>query len=937
MRLWRTTIVCFCLCCTHWLAGQNTLENEALPVDTSVQLLVLENGLTVYLQEHDEPRQRVSLRLLVKAGSLQEEDDQLGLAHFVEHMAFNGTDNFAKNTIIDFIEQSGSRFGADLNASTSFSETIYKLQVRSDSLSLVDTALQIMADWAGGLTFDPEEVDKERGIIRSEWRSGLSSNQRLQLQAYGALLAGSRYAERLPIGSPELIDTVKTQRLVDYYRRWYRPQNMALVVVGQVDMSWVENRVRELFTPLQNQDFTPPESYSLDGTARRVYLLASDPEAPFTRWELVWQHGLNRNGDTYKTVRQRYIKTISERILNKRLAARKEQELLPFTFAYSGFSGLPGNYDAYRMNAMCKPAEVFPALAVLVEETQRATRYGFSELEITQEMTAIRERAEQTEREWDKYPSSSRAGRIGTAYLRGTNVTDLNQAADTAEKTLASISADDLQAAIAQGLQSPVLTAIITTNTEQQHQMPDSLQFFQALDSLLALPVSPPAEKGLSGPLLQLPETEEQYTLIETDTIIGVQTYALSNGVKVYFKPTDFSNDQIQFRAFSTGGTSLCTDEEYFNLKHGLSVLNESGLDTFRESQLLQILSDKQVRISPYVSTYEEGLGGSSNQEDLETFFQLGYLYFTRPRFDSIVLNTYLDRQHRIFERIDTDPRAAFGRMMVDKKYDYHPRRPNTTLEELEYIDLQRAEQLYRKRFANIGDFQLVFVGNFEPDTLLRLADRYFGSLPTTTERESWNDNGLRLSPSPIDTVVRAGQTPKAEVNLTWHGPFPYADRNERLHHSALRQLLSIRLREVLREDLGGVYGVRVSGRFRNIPDSIQQIGVRFNAEPDVYEQLILQIEEEVAQIAAGNIPDEIIPKITATRLKSYQEATRSNGFWLGQIQQCLQRDLGWEVLYPGYYEERLKHINEADLARAAKRYIQGATSLKFVLLPETP
>ncbi len=921
----------------HVALGQSLLEPQALPVDSSVKQLVLDNGFTVYLQEHDEPRQRVSLRLLVKAGSLQEEPDQLGLAHFVEHMAFNGTAHFAKNTLIDFIEQSGSRFGADLNASTSFSETVYKLQVKSDSLALVDTALQIMADWAGALTFDPEEVDKERGIIRSEWRSGLSSNQRLQLQAYGALLAGSRYAERLPIGSPDLIDTVKTQRLVDYYRRWYQPENMALVVVGQVDMDWVAQRIQALFTTLEKREFAPSKHYPLVSTARRSFLIASDAEAPFTRLELVWQHGRDGASDNYGAVRQRYIKTISERIINKRLAARKEQELLPFTFAYSGFSGLPGDYNAYRMNAMCKPDEILPALAVLIEETQRAALFGFSQVEIEQETVAILERAKQTEREWDKFSSSGRAGRIGTAYLRGTTVADLSKAAEIAETALSTIQASDLQEAIADGLNSDILTAIITTNSEQLSLLPDSLSFYQAMDSLFALSVTPPNKQEVGGPLLTLSPTDGQFQHVETDTVLQIETYALSNGVRVYLKQTDFSNDQVQFRAFSTGGTSLCTDEDYYNLKHGLSVLNESGLDTFRESELLQILSDKQVRISPYISTYEEGLGGSSNQEDLETLFQLAYLYFTRPRFDSIVLSTYLDRQYRIFERIDTDPRAAFGRMVVDKKYDNHPRRPNTTLEELEHIDLQRAARLYHERFANLADFELIFVGNFESERLLALAEYYFGRLPVSEERESWADMGLRLSAAPIDTLVRAGQTPKAEVNLTWHGAFPYSDKNERLHHSALRQVLSIRLREVLREDLGGVYGVRVNGRFRNIPDSTQQIGIRFNAEPEAYEMLIEQIEKEISTIAAGTIPDEIIPKIRATRLKSYEEATRSNRFWLGQIQQCLQQDLEWNVLYPGYYEQRLEAITEEGIAKAAQRYLLDAIPLQFVLLPDTP
>lgn len=916
--------------------GQTFDFDQQLPTDTSVYQEVLANGFTVYRQYHDEPRERVSLRLLVKAGSLQEEPDQLGVAHFVEHMAFNGTRGFAKNTLVDFIEKNGSRFGADLNASTSFSQTIYKLQVRSDSLTLVDTALQIMADWAGGITFSEEEVDKERGIIRSEWRSGLSSNQRLQLQAYDALLTGSRYAERLPIGSPELIDTVAAQRLIDYYQRWYHPRNMALVVVGQVDMEWVQRRVEELFASLPDDTpFKAAVSYPLPHTPRRSYCLASDPEAPFTRWEIVWQHQQDTIHDTYGSVLRQYTQSIAERILNKRLAALKEAQLLPYTFGYSGFSGLPGNYDTYQINAMCKPEEISAALALLIQETKRAAEYGFSEAEINREKKSISERAAQSVRELDKFPSSSRAGRIGTAFLRGSGTTDFQQIAAIADTCLAHIRAADVQASLQDGLQSAIQTVIISTNSSLEEAMPDSLHFYRLLDSLMALPVRPPEKQQTVGPLLDLPKTNRSYTQVAADSIVGISIYTLSNGVRIYLKQTDFSNDQIQFRAFSPGGQNLYNDQDFPSAKHGLSIMNESGLDTFRESELLRILSGKQIRISPYISPYEEGLSGASNQKDLETLLQLAHLYYTRPRFDTVALASYQERQSRIFERIDTDPRSAFGRMMVDRKFDYHLRRPNITLAELEAINLDRAEEIYRERFADIGDFQLIFVGNFSADTLLTLAEQYLGGLPVSNTIESWQDRGLRLHAQPFDTIVFAGQTPKAEVSLTWHGPFNYSDRNERLHHSALRQVLSIRLREILREDLGGVYGVRVNSRFHSIPDSLQQITIRFNAEPEAQQELIAQIHQEIDRIAQGDIPDEIIPKIQATRLKSYEEARRRNNFWVGQIKQCLQNGYDWDVLYPGYYEQRMATLNEADLATVARKYLQEATLLSFVLLPE--
>ncbi len=360
---------------------------------------------------------------------------------------------------------------------------------------------------------------------------------------------------------------------------------------------------------------------------------------------------------------------------------------------------------------------------------------------------------------------------------------------------MAAITPQELQEAIRQGLQSDIQTAILSTNTNEVSGLPDSLRFYTVLDSVLALPVAPPENKEINGPLLELPPTLSGYNFLSRDTVLNIHTYQLSNGVQVYLKPTDFLNDQIQFRAFSEGGMDLYEDQDFPSARYGFGILNESGLDTFKESELLRILSGKQVRLSPYMNATEEGLSGGSNQEDVETMLQLAYLYFTRPRFDSIVLTNYIDRQRRVFEKIDTNPRTAFGRMMIDKKYDYHLRRPNISLTDFEEINLQRAEEIYRERFADIGDFQLIFVGNFEPDSLLQQVDHYLGHLPVLDTEESWQDRGLRLHSQPFDTIVRAGQTPKAEINLTWHSDFNYADRNERLHHTVLREVLSIRLR----------------------------------------------------------------------------------------------------------------------------------------------
>ncbi|MEM1215966.1 MAG: insulinase family protein [Bacteroidota bacterium] len=909
--------------------------DQGLPVDSSATYGQLDNGLQYYYRYNNEPRDRVELRLFVRAGSLQETDEQLGLAHFVEHMAFNGTERFAKQTLVDFLERQGSRFGADLNAYTSFDKTVYKLEVQTDSLAVVDTALQILADWAGGLRIDEAEVDQERGVIRSEWRSSLSYQERLQRQIYPVLFQDSRYATRLPIGDIDLIDTVSAGPLRAYYERWYQPKNMGIAVVGAVDTAWLFPRLAQYFGPLDNQAFTAPKSYALSTRERQDYVLATDAEAPFTRWELIYQLGPVKEQANYGQFRQQLLLQLHGVLLNKRFAGLYEKGIPPFTFAGSRYSTLLDQQRTYELQAMVKPEDFIASLAVVIEETQRAAQYGFQPSELDQAKAALLSNFEEMASEVDKMNSNRWTGRLRQQFYRGLPVTDLQQLPAVAEACLAQITLADLQTVANAWQTATMRTAIVTTNDEAAPLLPDSTRFFQLVDSLLALPTTPPDATQPLSTLLQLPPPTGQPSLVHHDTVIDLRVYELANGIRLYCKPTDFQNDQINFRATSPGGTSLVDPTRYPSARFASSIVNSSGIDTIAASTLFDFLSAKQVSVQSFIGSYQEGMGGNSSQEDLETLFQLAHLYFTRPRTDSLALANFTQRQIDIFEQIDRDPRSAFGRMVSDVKYDFHPRRPNSTVAQIEAINLTDVAAVYRERFANPADFRFVFVGNFNQDTLLRLAQQYLGPLATTPEREQWQDTGLRMRATPLDTLVRAGTTPKGEVTLDWHADFPYADRNARLHASALRQLLNIRLREELREKKGGVYGVRVSVRTTDQPTERCFLNVRFNAEPDQVDGLIQGVYDELRAIAQGEIAESNIEKIKAAQVKSLEERQRDNLAWLYSITTMIRQERPLSQLYFDNYLAFIDTINAADIQAAAERFWRDGIHLKFVLLPQ--
>lgn len=917
--------------------AQPTFWQQTLPEDTTLFRGTLDNGLQYFIKPHSEPENRVEFRLVVQTGSLQEDNDQLGVAHFVEHMAFNGTERFAKNTLVDFIERSGSTFGADLNAYTSFAETVYQLQVQTDSLAVVDTALQILQDWAQGIRFDSVEVDKERGIVISEWRSRLSSSQRLQQQTFPVLYQNSRFADRLPIGDPTLIDTVPTQRLIDYYKKWYQPRHMAIVVVGDIDPQWMESEIQRYFKVLKNTNSAKITDFGLDTTARRHFVLATDEEAPFTEWRITRQLSVLPKGNlTMSQQKENLLYGLFSSMINKRLAKLREQAVQPFTFASLGFGTTIGNHRSFSLSGFTTPEQVEASLTVVAKELERVRQYGFTEKELELVLKQRTERLKQLVREYDKVESRSFASSLVEAYLDNRTPYNIAQIWSKFETIYNAITLADFEPLYKALDNDDITTAIIKTTSSQATIVPDSTAFFTALQQAQNESVKPYLTTSIPDKLVVLhsiPETEPVF--LHRDTIVNVSVYELANGVQLYLKPTSFKNDEILLKAASPGGLSLVPDSAYASGTFAVRLLDDSGLDSLSAITLYELLSGQQVRLGARIGQYEEGFLGHSNGKSLETLFQLLHLHFTKPRFDSLAVANFKEKQREIFERIDTDPRSAFGRMVIDEQYGYHPRRPNITLTHIDEVDLQLTEQVYKERFANPADFKFIVVGNFDTEELLGLANRYLSVLPTSAEREEAKRIGPQLIDQPIDTTVVKGKTPKVEVQLVWHGSFPVSDRLQRYAFVSLRRLLNIRLREELREELGGVYGVRITRNFSELPDSIYSVRLRFNADEEMADTLLAATYRVLEKLSIGDFPDADIDKIKAAQLQNYEEVVRKNSYWLHQISRRLMSGQNWEGLYPEAYPQLVENLSKPLLAAAVQRYLLEGIHFRFLLKPE--
>lgn len=918
------------------LSAQINLK-APLPLDSQVRIGMLPNGMRYYIRKNKKPENRAELRLAVHAGSLQEDPDQLGIAHFVEHMAFNGTKNFPKNELVDYLESTGTRFGADLNAYTSFEETVYMIQARTDSIQLLEKGLLVLQDWAHAVTFEHEEIDKERGVVVSEWRSSLSPDQRMQQKYFPILYKGSRYAERLPIGDPKIIENAKYDAVTRFYQEWYRPDLMVVVAVGDFDVKWMEMQLIRRFSdiprkeqPRKRQDYTIPQQ------KETLFAIVSDPEASFTKAQVVYKlpdQPLKTIGD-YKALLARFL---YNQMLGARLYELQQQPEPPFTFASSGYSSDIGDMDTYSAYVQTGEGKekVIEGLRSVLLETRRAQLHGFAQSELDRQKVEILKNAESAYRERDKTQSSTLASDYVYHYLEDNPIPDAEQYLQLCKDLLPLITLNDINPLPKKWITKENRVVIVTAPEKEGVPLPTELELKALLNEIERSTPPPFVDKVSDEPLLSASLNPTEITEHTEFQELGVTELKLQNHVKVVLKPTDFKNDEILLNAFSPGGHSLYDDAHYMDAANCAQIVDFSGIGKFDAVALQKKLAGTKLTIGPYVSELYEGFSGYASPDDLETMLQLIYLYFTEPRKDSVVLQSLVSRQRTIVQNMMSNPYYYFHQERSKIKYNSHPRRQMTTMEDLNNITLDGTYDIFRERFADASDFTFVLVGNFEVEQIKPLLTKYLGNLPTTSREESWRDINADLVPGRIDTTMVRGQAPKAIVELTWHGAFDFDAPNARYDYYSLLDLLRIKLRESMREDQGGVYGVSVSGAPSKYPKEDYFITISFNCEPAQVDSLIQTAMAEIAKVKANGAEGKDLQKIRETQKQSRIKALKENSYWSGQLVARYQYELSLDGILYEPYAKIVDQLNTQAMQDAAKRYFNDTNFMKIILLPE--
>ena len=860
-----------------------------IPFTEELRHGVLENGLTYYIRRNERPENRADLRLILNVGSLQEDDDQQGLAHFVEHMAFNGTRNFEKQELVDYLESIGMRFGADLNASTSFDETMYLLKVPTDDLEILEKAFVVLEDWAHGITFDPEEVDKERGVVIEEWRLGLGAQARIRDEQFPLLFQGSRYAERLPIGEVEILENAPAETLRRFYEDWYRPDLMAVVAVGDFDPDQIESLIRERMGRIPaTPEPRPREVYPVPDHEETLWSFLTDPELPTTSVSIYTKLPRDEEGDV-GDYRRSLVEGLYHGMLNSRLGELAQTSDPPFLFGYAAKSGLVRSRSVYVQGAAVEEGGVERGLETVLREAERVDRHGFTETELARAKLNLRRGYEQAYRERDKLPSSALASEAGRNFLEGEPIPGIATELALVERFLPTVTLDEVNE-LAQSWITDENRVILVSGPEKAGaDLPSKDDLLAVFEAVETGEVEPWLDATVNAPLVAL--TPEPGEVVETRAIeeVGVEEWRLANGVRVVMKPTDFKNDQVLLAGFSPGGHSLVSDADHTSASFATSIVGESGYGEFGSIELRKALAGKVAGGSPYISELEEGFRGSASPEDLDTLLKLLYLAFTAPRFDEEAFESLEARWKILIENRLSQPEAVFGEALTEALTKAHPRRRPLTMELLDEIDPERALEIYAERFADAADFTFVLVGNFTPETIRPLVETWLGGLPATGREETWRDVGVER-PEGVERVeIHKGLEPKSQVRLVFQAPATWS-REARHDVRSLARILEMRFRDVLREDLGGTYGVAVSGSISRRPREEVGFWISFGADPEEVDGLVDTLFVELAALRRG---DEEAMAEVASSLENVKESIRrqretqleENGFWLASLE----------------------------------------------------
>ncbi len=911
-------------------------DSEKIPTDPNVKIGKLDNGLTYYIRNNGKPEDKLELRLAIKAGSILENEDQQGLAHFIEHMNFNGTKNFEKNELVDYLQSIGVKFGADLNAYTSFDETVYILPIPSDDPEKLEGGFTVLEDWAHNALLTEEAIDGERGVVLEEYRLGLGPDKRMMQEYLPKLMYNSRYAERLPIGKKNIIENADYETIRNFYKDWYRPGLMAVVAVGDLDVETIEKKIKDHFSNLEpRKNPRKREEYGVPNHDETFVSIATDPEANFSRVQIYYKD--QEEAKDVKTVgdyKKQLEKSMFSNMINNRLEELANKPNPPFTYGYSYYGGTYSPMkNAYQSFAMVGEDQQLNALKALATENERVKKYGFSESEFQRAKKEYLANIERAYKDRDKQESGRIVNQYVSNFLENSPIPGIEWSYEFAQKNLDNLKLENINALINDFIHDDNRVIVLTGPEKESLEKITEDQVLAALKEVENAEIEKYSEEEVRKNLITEMPTPGTIENTENNEAVGFTTLKLSNGATIVYKKTDFKNDEILFSAYSPGGTSLYSNEDYQNTVYANPGLDEAGIGGLDKNQLNRMMSGKIVRVSPRLSSYSEGFSGSTTPKDFETLMQMIHLYFTDLNKDEEAYNSFVTKQKNFLGNLMSNPSFYFQNELGKFRNEGNPRYVGfPTPQKYDEMDYDLAYKKFKERYGDASDFTFYFVGNIDEAKLEDYAKTYIASLPSTNSNEEYKVPEFReKTDEQREIEVEKGSDPKSRVSLIWTGETNY-DQREDFVMSALGEVLTIKLVEELREEEGGVYGVGASGGLSKIPYSEYNFSIGFPCGPENVDKLTKAALAEVEKIRENGPTEEDLNKVKETMKVQRKEQLQQNNFWLSKLEQVDRED--YDISQVNNFNETVASLKADEIQEAAKKYL-GDNYLKAVLMPE--
>lgn len=908
---------------------------DPVPVDPKVKVGKLANGLTYYIRQNKKPENKVELRLAVNAGSIQEDNDQQGLAHFTEHMGFNGSKHFKKNELVDFLQKIGVEFGADLNAYTSFDETVYILPVPLTDTSNLRKGLTVLQDWAAGLTLDPKEIDGERGVVLEESRLGKGADDRMFRKIYPIQYAGSKYAERLPIGKDNIIKNAKYDVVKRFYKDYYRPNLQAVIMVGDIEIAKAEKLIKEYFGGLKNPaNARPRVKEKLPARTISQSIVVTDKEATNFIIEVNYPATPAKIETTVGDYRNSLIKNLFTSLLNQRLNELTRSSKPPFLFAATSFNSYARGYEGFSAFAVAAKGGPDTTLNTLMTEINRAIKYGFTEAELDRGKKRQLASIEQVYNNRDKTESATIAEEYIRVFLQQELTPGIAVEYEYNKQLLPGITLAEVNARAVPIRNNEKIFVSLQGPSESEYNLPDSISLLAIAEKALKADVKPIEEKAVATTLMKTIPQPGAIVSEKKNEQLGTTEITFANGAKAILKPTDFKTDEIVMTSFRKGGIAKYGEEDKFSAFYAATIVQQMGISEFSPVDLQKFMAGKVASANPRISNLSAGVNGNSSIKDFETMLQVVNLYFTSPRKDESLFNGWKEKQKSQMQFAMADPQTAFIDTFYQTLYQKNPLAPVIIPkpEHFDKINLEKSIAIYKEQFADANDFNFIFTGSFDVEKIKPLLATYLGSLPSAGKAATFVDNGVRPVKGDLTLAVKKGSEPKSLILAVYSGEIPYSE-DLSLKSKALTEILNIKIIQDLREKMGAIYGGGIFGGLNKYPYSNYSLVLQLPCGPQNVDTLLKAVEAELADIKTKGPSQENLDKVKKTWIEQYKVQIKENGYWSGKLQGIYFQGDDPSAIFD--YEKMVAALTVDDIKATANLLFDGKNVFKSVLYPE--